>query len=160
MNKLLSNCQHGFRQEPSTKDALLLVTNGWHHLLSLNKQVDTIFLYIKNFFNSNLLLSSLQEIGVSGQMFSWLQSYLSAKNQQVVLDGERSAPLCSVTFGVPQGSILGPLLFIIFMISFSEMLPLPHSNSYSMLMTSFSISQSIMRMMLQSSRMMLMLIIS
>ena len=59
------------------------------------------------------LLSSLSDVGVSGPLLSWFDSYLSGRFQQVVISGYSSTPL-PVLSGVPQGSILGPLLFIIY----------------------------------------------
>ena len=59
------------------------------------------------------LLQSLS-VGVSGLLLKWFESYLSRRSQKVVLNGHSSTSLW-VTSGVPQGSILGPLLFIIYM---------------------------------------------
>ena len=121
-NDLLSNCQHGFRPGSSTQEALLLATNDWHNLLSFNKQVAVVFFDIHKAFDSvphHLLINSLMDFGVSGPLLTWLKSYLSNRRQRVVLDGESSA-LLPVTSGVPQGSILGPLLFIIYMNSISQ----------------------------------------
>ena len=116
-NNLLSERQHGFRPGSSTQEALLLATNDWQYMLSSNKQVAAVFLDIRKAFDSvphHHLITSLSKLGVSGPLLKWFKSYLSDRQQRVVLDGETSAS-CSVTSGVPQGSILGPLLFIIFM---------------------------------------------
>ena len=60
------------------------------------------------------ILDSLRHVGVHGPLLKWFSSYLSDRQQRVVLDGQRS-PLIKISSGVPQGSILGPLLFTIYM---------------------------------------------
>jgi len=59
------------------------------------------------------LLHKLKEFGIDGALYDWLASYLSGRNQKVVIGGEKSAVEWT-NAGVPQGSILGPLLFLIF----------------------------------------------
>ena len=98
------------------------MTNDWHQLLASNHQVGAVFFYIRKAFDSvphNQILLSLAKIGVPGSLLSWFNNYLSGRYQRVVLEGV-SSPLSQVTSGVPQGSILGPLLFIIFMDSISK----------------------------------------
>ena len=121
-NKLLSNCQFGFRPRSSTQEALLSVTNDWHKLLEKHHQVATVFFDVKKAFDSvphSQILSSLQTLGIHGPLLHWIKDYLSNRQQRVVLDGAMSDPV-TVTSGVPQGSILGPLLFNIFMNSIAN----------------------------------------
>ena len=121
-NKLLSNCQFGFRPRSSTQEALLSVTNDWHKLLEKHHQVATVFFDVKKAFDSvpySQILSSLQTLGIHGPLLHWIKDYLSNRQQRVVLDGAMSDPV-TVTSGVPQGSILGLLLFNIFMNSIAN----------------------------------------
>ena len=122
-NNLLSDCQFGFRPRSSTQDALLTITRDWHQSLSTNRQVAAVFFDIKKAFDSvphNHLLQSLANIGITGQLHQWFASYLFGRYQRVALDGFSSS-YQPVTSGVPQGSILGPLLYIIFMNSISKL---------------------------------------
>ena len=106
-----------------TQEALLSVTNSWHKLLAKNQQVAAVFFDVKKAFDSvphHQLISSLEKTGIRGPLLKWILDYLSGREQRVVLDGTTSDPT-PVTSGVPQGSILGPLLFNIFMNSISEL---------------------------------------
>ncbi len=120
LNKLLSNNnQFGFRSGFSTQDALLTVTNDWHQMLSTHRQVGTVFFDLRIAFDSvphSDVVNSLTTLGISGLLLAWLTKYLSNRSQKVVLGGISS----NVTSGVPQGSILGPLLFKIVMDSLNH----------------------------------------
>ena len=66
------------------------------------------------------LLHALSNVGVTGPLHNWFRSYLTGRTQCVVLDGVSSIPI-SVSSGVPQGSILGPLLFLIYINQLSSL---------------------------------------
>ena len=122
-NNLLADCQYGFRPKSSTQDALLTITRDWHQQLSTNRQVAAVFFEIRKAFDSvphHQLLQSLADIGITGQLHQWFVNYLSGRHQRVVLDAY-SSKYQPVSSGVPQGSILGPLLYIIFMNSISDL---------------------------------------
>jgi len=117
-NHLLSSCQYGSRPRSSTQEALLSVINDWHLMLSKNHQVASIFFVVKNAFNSvphDKQILSLVCTGISGPLLQWFSDYITNRQQEVVLDGESS------NLFAPQGSILGPLLFIIFINSISDL---------------------------------------
>ena len=112
----------------------MLATIDWHNLLSFNKQVAVVFFDIHKPFDSvphHLLINSLMNFGVSGPLLTWFKSYLSNRKQRVVLDGESSV-LLPVTSGILQGSILDPLLFMIYMNSISQVPSCQAPNSFTL----------------------------
>lgn len=112
----ISSCQHGFFNGRSVH------TNLVHHITFLchnvmnGGQVDTIYTDFSKAFDMvdhRLLIVKLRSFGISGTLLEWFKSYLSNRSQCVVLGNSRSF-LMHPSSGVPQGSVLGPLLFLIF----------------------------------------------
>ena len=122
-NKLLSSKQFGFRAGSSTRDALLSVTNDWHGALELSKQLELSFLTQGRHLTQYCMIVSYLHLPrlecLSGKLYKWLANYLSNRKQRVVLDGTSSS-LSSVTSGIPPGSILGPVLCIVFLKSITN----------------------------------------
>ena len=88
----------------------------WKNALDRGLIVGVLFVDFRKAFdtvNHTILLEKLKAIGISGDLFSWLDDYMSARKQFVQLSGYQSGSK-TVTYGVPQGSILGPKLFSIF----------------------------------------------
>ena len=111
-NNLLYDAQFGFRPGRSCEHALL---TAQHHLLSSmsKKQVSLLLLidFSKAFdvIEHEILLSKLMHYGVRGIVLDWFKSYLKGRTQFVAIENVDSSPK-HIEYGVPQGSILGPLL--------------------------------------------------
>ena len=113
---LLSEHQHGFRPRRSCSSQLLEVLESWTRELEDSSPIDVVYLDFRKAFDSvphSRLLAKLQSYGVSGKLLTWIEAFLTGRKQQVVLDGSHS-PWTEVASGVPQGSVLGPLLFLVY----------------------------------------------
>ena len=113
---ILTDCQHGFRARRSCETQFIGLYQDLAQSLDKKKQTDLAILDFSKAFDTvphQHLLKKLRHYGLQGSTHKWIESFLSGRTQQVVIEGESSysAPVIS---GVPQGTVLGPLLFLIF----------------------------------------------
>ena len=115
-NSPISKKQWGFMSSRSTVSALIRVIDGWLCALDQGYEVCVVFFDISKAFDTVphlALLSKLSELRLDPFLLRWIRSYLSNRSQYVSIDGVDSYSL-PVISGVPQGSVLGPLLFTLY----------------------------------------------
>ena len=114
-NNILYDHQYGFRKGRSTQQAIITLVDKITKSQDIGDIVITLLIDLKKAFDTidhRILLRKLYSYGIRGSMLKWMESYLTDRSQYVVIDGKVSQTR-GIKCGVPQGSILGPLLFII-----------------------------------------------
>ena len=122
---LLDDCQYGFRAGRSTTQAVMNHLDYVYECLDNGDVIMSIFIDFSKAFDCidhELLLKKLELYGIRGVTGQWFRSYLYNRQQYVTV-GEKSSMVSTVSHGVPQGSILGPLLFLIFINDFRKSNP-------------------------------------
>ena len=121
-NNIIYNLQFGFRQQFSTSHTLINITEnireapdngniGCGVFVDLQKAFDTV--------DHQILLAKLNQYGIRGVSNDWFKSYLSNRNRYISINGFDS-DLATINHGVSQGSILGPLLFLLYIIDLNQ----------------------------------------
>jgi hypothetical protein len=117
------NCtQHGLRSGRSTFTNLVEYYESILLLLHYHQAVDSIYLDYSKAFDKcdhNIILQKLHTLGIGEKITTWIEVFLKRRQQMVVVRGALSAPVWC-TSGVPQGSVLGPLLFLVLMYDITE----------------------------------------
>ena len=115
-NNVISNLQFGFRQQYSTFHALINITENIRKALDGGNIGCVVFVDLQKPFDTvdqQMLSAKLNPYGIYGVSHDWFKSYLSNRNQCGAINGYESG-LVALNFGIPQGSVLGPLLFLLY----------------------------------------------
>ena len=115
-NKILYKYQFGFRKSHSTNHAIISLVEKVNNALDSGNVLVGVFLDLKKAFDTvdhKILLGKLFKYGIRGEILKWFESYLNNRTQYVNIQDNKSQTK-TITCGVPQGSILGPLLFILY----------------------------------------------
>lgn len=132
VNDAFPNSQHGFRPNRSTVTQLLEQYEAILDALGTQSNIDIVMLdYAKAFdkINHSILLHKLKELGISGNLGKWIGNFLLNRTQRVSINGQMSSA-SKVVSGVPQGTILGPVLFLIYIADIGDQVTKSTLSSY------------------------------
>ena len=115
-NSLFSDVQHGFRTNHSCETALQSILDTWKKSIDDHEVVLSLFIDFKKAFdliNPDLLFHKMVHYGFNNNALAFIMAYFSNRKQVTIVDTEQSLS-CDLSIGVPQGSVLGPLLFLVY----------------------------------------------
>ena len=121
-NSILVNYQHGFRQGHSCETQLITVIESVARNLDLGQQSDLLLLDFSKAFDTvphQRLLNKLDFYGIRGNLKTWFEQWLTTRHQRVLVNGVSSSAI-PMRSGVPQGTMLGPLMFLLYINDIGE----------------------------------------
>ena len=127
-NNLLSDYQHGFIRGRSCTTQLLQCLDTWTELLDNSKSFDAIYLDFAKAFKRVphiRLINKIKSYGIDEKTTEWIKCFLNNRRQRVVVNGTKSS-WNDVISGVPQGSVIGPSLFIIYINNIPKRCQMPY----------------------------------
>ena len=116
-NELLTSSQHGFAAGKSCTAQLTECIYLWTKIFEKGGFLDVVYLDIAKALDKvahNRLIRKLEEYGLNGEILNWIQNVLTGRRQLVAVNGVASS-WADVLSGVPQGSVLGPLVFVVYL---------------------------------------------
>ena len=112
-NGYFTSEQAGFLRFHSTVTSLIKSTDDWYNGMDLGKLIGVVFIDLKKAVDHNILCKKLEYYGIKGRDIAWLKSYLSNRKQFTRVNCVDSS-IQEIKIGVPQGSCLGPLLYLFY----------------------------------------------
>ena len=152
-NNLLFSRQFGFQKNTSTEHAILQLVDDIKKSFSKGEFTLGVFIDLSKAFDTvdhEILLKKLVFYGINGKTKQWFESYLRNRHQFVSFDNGKSTTLLEILCGVPQGSILGPLLFLIYVNDLhkasSDLLPVMFADDTNIFLSSKNIIELFSKM--------------